>query len=38
VEDEASKDLLAGLIAFEEGHFLKLQREYDQVLHHFYWI
>ena len=38
VEDEASKSLLAGLIAFEEGHFLKLQREYDQVLHHFYWI
>lgn len=38
VEDEAGKDLLAGLIAFEEGHFLKLQREYDQVLHHFYWI
>jgi rubrerythrin len=38
VEDEASKDLLAGLVAFEEGHFLKLQREYDQVLHHFYWI
>ena len=38
VEDEASKSLLAGLIAFEESHFLKLQREYDQVLHHFYWI
>ncbi len=38
VEDEAGKDLLAGLISFEEGHFLKLQREYDQVLHHFYWI
>ncbi|MCX5973476.1 MAG: ferritin family protein, partial [Coprothermobacterota bacterium] len=32
VEDEAGKSLLAGLIAFEEGHFLKLQREYDQVL------
>lgn len=38
VEDESGKDLLAGLIAFEEGHFLKLQKEYDQILHHFYWI